>query len=204
MPRINALPIMQETSGSDEIPVVDVSQSTTKKVTINQLSPVGAVSDFAGATAPAGWLLCFGQTLNATANPQYAELFAVIGATYGGTGIASFNLPDLRGRVTAGADAMGGTAANRLTAAGLGVAAIRGAVGGAQTHTLSQTEMPSHTHGSYHKSASPYNTPSPGSGAVTALDGGSYGFNQQGAATGGGQAHNNLQPTLILNKIIKY
>jgi len=88
--------------------------------------PTGAVSAFAGSTAPTGWLLCSGQAVSRT---TYAALFALIGTTYGvGDGSTTFNLPDLRGRVVAGEDDMGGTAANRLTS---GVSGITGTTLGA-------------------------------------------------------------------------
>lgn len=65
--------------------------------------PPGAVIPYAGSSAPDGWLLCDGRTVSRT---TYAALFAVIGATYGaGDGKSTFALPDLRGRVTAGANA---------------------------------------------------------------------------------------------------
>ena len=76
--------------------------------------PIGSVIDFAGSTAPTTWLLCYGQTLNSVTSPQYANLYSVIGTTYGGTGAAAFILPDCRGRVGAGRDDMGTVAANRV------------------------------------------------------------------------------------------
>lgn len=76
----------------------------------------GVVHDFAGTVAPQGWLMCFGQAVSRT---TYANLFAKIGTTYGaGDGSSTFNLPDARGRVSAGKDNMGGTTAGRLTTAG--------------------------------------------------------------------------------------
>lgn len=70
------------------------------------------VLPFAGSAAPAGWLLCYGQAISRT---TYATLFLAIGTTFGvGDGSATFNLPDLRGRVASGADNMGGTAAGRM------------------------------------------------------------------------------------------
>lgn len=66
-------------------------------------TPPGTVTAFAGSTAPEGWLLCDGSAVSRTA---YAALFAVIGTTYGaGNGSTTFTLPDLRGRVAAGANA---------------------------------------------------------------------------------------------------
>lgn len=74
--------------------------------------PSGVLVPYAGATAPSGWLLCFGQAVSRT---TYAALFAAIGTSWGvGDGSTTFNLPDMRGRVAAGQDNMGGTAAGRL------------------------------------------------------------------------------------------
>lgn len=65
--------------------------------------PAGIISPYASETAPAGWLLCDGSSVSRT---TYAALFAVIGTTYGaGNGSTTFALPDLRGRVAAGANA---------------------------------------------------------------------------------------------------
>jgi microcystin-dependent protein len=108
-------------------------------------SPTGCVMDFAGATEPSGWLLCFGQTVSRT---TYADLFAVIGTTYGvGDGSTTFGIPDARGRSTSGKDDMGGSAASRITNAVSGFdGTVLGAAGGAQSHTLIIAEMPGHTH----------------------------------------------------------
>ena len=92
----------------------------------------------ASSAAQSGWLLCYGQAISRT---TYSALYAAIGTTYGaGDGSTTFNLPDCRGRVLAGADNMGGVAAGRLTGYTIAVA------GGEQTHTLATTEMPSHNH----------------------------------------------------------
>lgn len=72
--------------------------------------PPGMIAPYAGKTAPEGWLLCDGSAVSRT---TYANLYAVIGTTYGaGNGSTTFTLPDLRGRVAAGAGsaALGSTA----------------------------------------------------------------------------------------------
>jgi microcystin-dependent protein len=214
--------------------------------------PAGSVIPYAGSTAPAGWLLCFGQNVSRT---DYGALFAAIGTTYGsGDGSTTFALPDLRGRVIAGVDNMGGSAASRLTSTTItGGGDAPGEVGGAQTHTLSSAEMPSHTHTqdahthtqvahnhtqvahSHYVQENSSNgtrmgghyTAGSGSVAVSSIAGSAiYGdgsaaitesatptINNTTATnnnttatnqnTGGGGAHNNVQPTMVMNYIIK-
>jgi hypothetical protein len=73
---------------------------------------VGTIVDFAGAVAPTGWLLCFGQAVSRTTTPACSRS---IGTAWGaGNGSSTFNLPDFRGRFRVGLDTMGGVAANRL------------------------------------------------------------------------------------------
>lgn len=177
----------------------------------------GTIHDFAGTSAPTGYLFCGGQAVSRT---TYAALFAVIGTTFGvGDGSTTFNLPDLRGRVAAGKDDMGaGASAGRLTTTYFGANAdTLGAVGGSQSHTLTAAQIPAHTHpvndpGHSHtqdcsvrlpSSGNNFNTPFAGGGTNalptnTATTGITVGNN-----TGGGGAHNNVQPTIVLNKIIK-
>jgi microcystin-dependent protein len=64
--------------------------------------PVGAIIMWSSATAPTGWVLCDGSTLNSTSSPQYSSLYSVISNTYGGTDNTNFKLPDLRGRTVVG------------------------------------------------------------------------------------------------------
>lgn len=95
-------------------------------------APTGAMLQFGGSTAPAGYLLCDGSSYSTT---TYADLYAVIGTTYG-SGSGTFQVPDLRGRVPMGAGT--GTGLTARTLAG---------TGGTETHTLSTAELPSHNHG---------------------------------------------------------
>lgn len=220
----------------------------------------GTVLPFAGSTAPTGWLLCYGQAISRT---TYANLFAVIGTTYGvGDGSTTFNLPDLRGRIAAGKDNMGGSAAGVLTvtltgtkastssgvitglsstsglavgmkATGTGIGtnavitsidsatqvtlsvnstatgsgsivfsvidgATLGATGGTHVHQLATGQIPAHTHG-YGYTGNTLRTTSSGGSETTLITGSA--LNTQ--STGGGQSHPNVQPTIVLNSIIK-
>lgn len=97
--------------------------------------PVGIILPYVSNTAPSGWLFCYGQAVSRT---TYSALFALISTTFGaGDGVTTFNVPDMRGRVPVGSDAMGGVAASRVAAATLTSS------GGAE----SSTALLSHTHG---------------------------------------------------------
>jgi microcystin-dependent protein len=157
----------------------------------------GHLAPFAGATAPAGWLLCYGQ---AVSRATYAALYLAIGTVHGaGDGSTTFNIPDLRGRTVAGKDNMGGSAANRLTAGGSGIAgATLGAVGGTETHTLSTAQLANHQH-AQQADTRVGATPCQSGGADMTGTGG--GGTTQGA--GSGSAHQNTQPTAVHNWLIK-
>lgn len=179
------------TSASVASAIAGFVTSASVSAAITIAMPPGAVMPYAGATAPSGWLLAFGQNVSRS---TYATLFGIVGTTYGaGDGSTTFGLPDLRGRVIAGQDDMGGTSANRLTnqTGGLDGDTL-GATGGAETHTLTEAQMPAHTH----------SIGLSGSGGGGTTNGGTSTLGQTGS-TGGGGAHNNVQPTIILNYIIK-
>lgn len=167
--------------------------------------PVGSVMPYAGSdlAVPTGWLLCNGQ---AVSRSTYAALFTVIGTTYGvGDGSTTFNLPDLRGRVLAGRDNMGNTTAqNRITTAGSGInGTTLGASGGSQTHTLTVAQMPSHNHAGRTETAPGTSGWAGVSSAIRAAYNSYTLDNQYMSFAGGNAAHNNTQPTLIGNYIIK-
>jgi microcystin-dependent protein len=179
--------------------------------------PAGAIMPFAGATEPAGWLFCYGQ---AVSRSVYARLFTAISTTYGtGDGVSTFNLPDLRGRVVAGKDNMGGTSANRLTdlTGGLDGDTL-GDTGGSETNTITTSNLPASGLSIPSLSVSATGTTyGPGSTPITgrflaAMDDssvvgsasvtGSTGTGTTGNM-GSGTAINNVQPTIISNFIIK-
>lgn len=168
----------------------------------------GLVLPFAGSTPPDGWLLCDGSAVSRT---THADLFDVIGTTYGaGDGATTFNLPDLRGRVLAGLDNMGGTSANRVTDV---QADSLGGSKGSETHTLSTSEMPGHTHTGPSHSHSITFASDAGDGFaaikgtssstnISTTNTGGSGTGNTGS-TGSGSAHENMQPTMFMNYIIK-
>lgn len=192
-------------------------ESVTGTITDTQVGygPTGQVTQFAGASAPAGFLLCNGAAISRT---TYAKLYAVIGTTYGaGDGSTTFNVPDLQNRVAVGK--------------GSGTFASLNNKGGAETHTLSSNEMPYHNHstqGLLSDGGSPgVYMAGQGDGNIVMYAGGSarwaltwynstwadwgylgWGIGHRGhwAGTdyrGANWAHNNLQPYITLNYIIK-
>lgn len=150
-------------------------------------TPTGAITLWSTNTAPTWYLLC---DWSAVSRTTYGGLFALISTTYGvGDGSTTFNLPNLKWRVPVGRDS-GQTEFD-----------VMGETGGAKTHTLLTAEMPAHTH------TLPVANGSSGGGGNTGAQGDYFWALTWGnfttSATGGGGAHNNLQPYLVLNYIIK-
>lgn len=180
----------------------------------------GVIFPFAGSSAPGGFLMCDGSAVSRT---TYAALFAAIGTTFGtGDGSTTFNIPDMRGRIPAGKDNMGGSAANRLTSGGSGITGTTlGAVGGAETHTLTAAQIPAiSSSGTFglssgnlvqsNGSTTSYSTGTGGASIWQAFTNGSsqslVSPNASGTTSStntGGSTHNNTQPTMVLNYIIK-
>lgn len=148
-------------------------------------SPAGSVTAFAGSSAPTDWLLCDGSTVS---QATYASLYAVIGHTYGSDpGGGNFILPDLRGNIPVGKDS--------------GTFSTLGGSGGEETHTLSEAELASHTH-SLPQYVAAYGSPS-GTTYSSATNSSSEATSKDTGSAGSNTAHNNLQPYLVMNYIIK-
>lgn len=164
---------------------------------------------------PTGFLFCDGRAVSRT---TYAALFAAIGTKFGtGDGSTTFNIPDLRGRVMAYRDDMGGSAANRLTNAASGIVGTTlGAAGGSETHVLTEAQLPAHRHFAVNTDDSADNTPDTNASESVAASnnpGSDWKYDidmtateptvGRTSATGSGDAHPNVQPTLVLNALIK-
>ncbi|HZX01253.1 MAG TPA: tail fiber protein, partial [Candidatus Paceibacterota bacterium] len=148
-------------------------------------NPPGSIMQYAGSSAPAGYLLANGA---AVSRATYAILFGAIGTTYGaGDGSTTFNLPNLKGRVAVGLDAVQ-TEFDAL-----------GETGGEKTHTLTTNEMPAHTHELTNRGT---NTPG-GSKTYKTDTAQTATGNDITTSIGGGAAHNVLDPYITLNYIIK-
>ena len=200
---------------SDKILIED--SGTLKGITIQQIIdliapqitnsavPVGTVCAFAGPNAPANWMLCYGQLID---RDVYSDLFAILGSVYSaGDGTTTFGLPDYRGCVLAAKNNMGGTS-NGLLSVIMGGSALN-AFGGEERHTLSINEMPVHGHP---LNVNMYTTTQEGGTNYGLVNGGP--FNGRvfvtspsvyvaPASQGGSQPHSNVQPTKIVNMIIK-
>ena len=96
-------------------------------------APTGSMVMWCGSTAdlPDGWALCNGAQIDSTSDATFADLFAIIGTAFGGTGAASFNLPDMRGNVPVGVT---------------GLSPELGGTGGADSVMLDGSNLPEHRH----------------------------------------------------------
>jgi len=154
---------------------------------------IGQIIMFTGNFAPRGWALCDGQLLPIAQN---AALFSILGTTYGGDGVQTFALPDLRGRLAMHAGRGPGLSPRTL-----------GQKGGEETVTLTTAQMPSHGHTMNGNDQSPTSEKPTGNslGASNIYDGAAPGETMHGGSvgnTGGGQGHDNMSPFLSVNFII--
>lgn len=177
-----------------------------------------ATGDFrmtTGATLDSSaWLLCDGKTYSRSDYPDLNKYLSANNYPYGsGDGSTTFQVPNFSGRVPVGpgtGTGGGSSGAAGTTPSGGSTLTARksGDWGGAETHTLSTTEMPAHTHGPF----APGTRTTAGGGDVTGTGvpphnstpaAGATGWNITTPSTGGGNAHNNVQPFLVCNFYIK-
>jgi microcystin-dependent protein len=151
---------------------------------------IGEVKIIGFNFAPKGWAFCNGQLLSINQNQA---LFSLLGTTYGGNGVTTFALPNLQGRTPL------------HTGSGFGL----GQASGEEAHTVTPSEMPAHSHAP-RAASNTANATSP-VGNVWAATGAYTGFAgsadeamsaQLVSTVGGGQAHPNLSPYLVLNFVI--
>lgn len=180
--------------GTPDIEMSDTSTSPVQnkviKEYIDNFIPKGIINPYAGSTAPDGWLICDGSAISRS---TYADLFEVIGTTYGtGDGETTFNLPDLKGKIPVGYD-ISDNDFNTI-----------GKTGGEKSHTLIVDEIPSHNH----SFTSVINGTNPSDSSQLRIQSDRYQWGGTSSTTttntGNSQPHNIMQPYVVMNYIIKY
>jgi microcystin-dependent protein len=175
------------TASTTELNYVDGVTSNIQTQFNNLVTvPTGTVSMFAGSSAPTGWLLCDGSSFD---SGTYSALASLLGDTYGTHSSTTYYLPNLKGKVAVGRD----SSQSEFD--------TLGETGGAKTVTLNEAQMPAHTH-----TLTPGQVVGGGSGGTNnyAPTGNNPTANTSITSTGGGEAHPNLQPYIVLNYIIKH
>lgn len=155
------------------------------------------------ANVPTGWLICDGQAVSRT---TFADLFAEIGTTYGvGDTTTTFNLPDFRAKAPMGVNDAGlpNGADGTYTTRNEGDGHPNNNSIGTETHTLTESEMPAHTHGPGAGTEFQNKTSPGGEGHAGGPDAYTGFETATTASTGGGGAHANVQPSAVVNFIIK-
>lgn len=181
-------------------------QGNLPAVLAEYAEPVGTIKMYAGGGDPSGgiFLLCDGRAISRT---TYATLFGIVGTAYGvGDGTTTFNIPNFKERVPVGAT----SSASLIPQYD---ATVLGHTFGEGEHTLVSGEMPSHSHSvtdPEHSHVLGAGTGAPNGGSFTAVQATGSGPSSQSAATGisiqnagGGGAHNIVQPSIVVNFIIR-
>lgn len=158
---------------------------------------VGELRMFAGTFAPDGWNMCDGSVLPIS---QYEVLYTLLGTTYGGDGVSTFAVPDLRGRVPVGQGTLGSDTY------------VIGSVGGTEIVTITQQQLPAHSHSLVTSTAVGDSADPTDRVMAAAPEDCKFYYAGEGAtslnaghipASGGSSLpHNNMQPYLAVNYII--
>lgn len=163
---------------------------------------IGQILLFAFPRVPDGWLACDGSEVNIA---DYPSLFELLGTTYGGDGVTTFVLPDLRGRVPVH-QGQGGGLTGRVIGQKLG----------SETVTLTTAQLPTHAHALQVAAVAQGSTGTPGPSVGFAAASGVSPYTampsgmasvlsaQSITATGGNQPHDNMMPTLVMNYCIAW
>ena len=180
--------------------------ATTAYVDSLTTVPTGALTQYAGGSAPNGWLVCDGSTVSRSTYSDLHALLKDVGGTdnyaYGnGDGSTTFTLPDLRGRIPVG---VGQQTSGKWDSAeedysGSGTNFVLAATGGTEDHKLLTAELPSHSHA---VEANSQNYVDGGTARALGSNNGSDGT-YNSSSVGSDSPHNNLPPYLALNYIIK-
>ncbi len=156
---------------------------------------IGEIRMFTGNFAPRSWLLCHGQLLPIN---QYSALFSILGTTYGGDGVSTFALPDLRGRVAIGEGQGPGLNQTNL-----------GEKKGEEAVNLTVNNLPSHNHSTNSNETVVVKKESVRSVNMNTADHATVTTDEEGnneqsttSYTGNSQPVNNMQPSLTINYII--
>uniref|UniRef100_A0A0G4FSR3 Phage tail collar domain-containing protein n=1 Tax=Chromera velia CCMP2878 TaxID=1169474 RepID=A0A0G4FSR3_9ALVE len=168
---------MQKAVEAVNATAIEAKEAASKTVS------TGTIVAMASSEVPEGFLFCDGSTISRL---DYVSLFKVVGETFGaGDGSSTFNLPDLRGRTLIG------------HGQGVGLTErVVGSTGGNETHKLSESEMPSHSH-----SVTIFQGQYPQSGKSTNCWSGTR--TAESAKAGGDKPHNNMQPFAVVKYYIK-
>ena len=158
---------------------------------------IGQITLFAGNFSPLDWELCQGQLLSIA---DYTALYSILGTQFGGDGVVTFGIPDLRGRVPVHAG----------TGPGLSPISI-GEVGGYENVTLAANQLPVHNHAVNPQYANVGGQPSPANNFPANLGAAAPVYGNVSSGTmglantypaGGSQSHENMQPWLCMNYVI--
>lgn len=173
--------------------------------------PTGTMLMYSGASAPDGWVFCDGSSLDAESNTAYEALWSAIGTTWGGSGKSSFKVPNMQNvtPVGVGAGSPNNDSTHGSNAQFPNSPRPVNTKYGAQRHTLTLSEMPSHTHDYQDKRLNGISAERVGGAYEVAVQLGDHNRTSDrtggnsGDGNGNAEPHNNVQPSLYVNFIIK-